>query len=133
MLEDMHYEDLVKQTREKMKDFLESKIMEPNASAESFANLAALYNHNRDIEKAILYYQRALGLEYAQVSWRLTLARLLVTTGRIQDAIDQTRICLRIKPQFKEAEELLKELSVSPQVLSGERVDSNNTELVLGL
>ena len=121
-LEDMQYNDLAKQARQKAKELLEIKCSQPDASAGDFASLAGVYRSQQDNDKAIEYYRRALELDYGQVHWRYELARLLAETDRIPQALNEARICVRLRPQFKAAERLVAELSVNPASF-GEKTD----------
>jgi O-antigen ligase len=114
VLEDMQYSDLAEQTRHKAEELLEIKCSQPNASAGDFASLADVYRDQQANEKAIKYYRSALQLDYGQVHWRYALAILLAETDRIPEALHEARICVRLRPQFKEAEKLVAELSVNP-------------------
>lgn len=114
ILNDMQYNDLAEQSREKAKELLEIKCLQPDASAGDFASLASVYSSQQANEKAIEYYQLALGLDYGQVHWRYELARLLAGNDMIQQALHEARICVRLRPQFKAAERLVAELSVNP-------------------
>ncbi|MCJ7674310.1 MAG: hypothetical protein MUO33_04050, partial [Sedimentisphaerales bacterium] len=58
------------------------------------------------------YYRRALALDYGQVYWRFSLARLLAEANRIDEAIREARICLRLRPEFEAAKKLIADLSV---------------------
>ena len=80
--------------------------------------LASLANicREKDNQAAIDYYRRALALDYDHVQWRFALAKLLVEMDKIHEAINETRICLRFRPEFKAAEELIAELSMLPGV-----------------
>jgi len=113
-LDDMQYNDLAKQARQKAKELLEIKCSQPDASAGDFASLAGLYKNQQANEKAVEYYRRALELDYGQVHWRYELARLLAETDRIPEALNEARICIRLRPQFKAAKGLVAELSVNP-------------------
>jgi O-antigen ligase len=114
VLEDMQYSDLAEQTRHKIEELLEIKCSQPDASAGDFASLADVYRDQQANEKAIKYYRSALQLDYGQVHWRYALAILLAETDRIPEALHEARICVRLRPQFKEAERLVAELSVNP-------------------
>jgi hypothetical protein len=114
VLEDMQYNDLAEQALQKAKELLEIKCAQPNASAGDFASLANVYSSQQANEKAIEYYRSALELDYGQVHWRYELARLLTETDRIPEALHEARICVRLRPQFKEAERLVADLSVNP-------------------
>jgi tetratricopeptide (TPR) repeat protein len=82
--------------------------------------LANVYRKQKDVESAIEYYNRALALDYGQVQWRLTLARLLADTGKIAEAIHEARICLRLRPQLEAAKRLIEQLSVLPESVAEE-------------
>jgi uncharacterized protein HemY len=56
-----------------------------------------------------------LVLNYSQIYWRLELAKLLADIGDVPEAMDQVRICLKIKPSSEEAKKLLADLSLSPE------------------
>ena len=120
VLEDMQYNDLAEQTREKMKHLLEAECSRPDAPVSALALLAHIYRKQEDNEAAIEYYRRALVLEYGQFHWRLELARLLVEMGKIREAMREARICLQLRPQSKEAEKLVADLSVYPAVFNEE-------------
>jgi O-antigen ligase/tetratricopeptide (TPR) repeat protein len=121
-LEDMQYNDLAKQSRQKAKEVLETRCARPDASAFDLAALAGVYRSQQNNDKAVEYYNRALALDYGQIDWRFALARLLAETDRIPEAMNEARICLRLRPQFKAAERLVTELSVNPASF-GEKTD----------
>ncbi len=114
------HKELADEARARVKELLKSKCAEPDAPAWAFASLGNIYKRENDNETAIEYYQRALTLDYGQVYWRLTLARLLAETDRIPEAIREARICLRLRPQFKAAEKLIADLSILPGAMSNE-------------
>jgi tetratricopeptide (TPR) repeat protein len=119
-LEDMQYNDLAEQTREKIKDLLKAKCSQPDAPASAFASLANIYMEQQDNEAAIEYYRRALTLNYGEVHWRFELAQLLARMERVPEAVHEIRICLRLCPQFKAAREFMADLSVHPDTFSKE-------------
>ena len=123
VLEDMQYNDLAEQTREKVKDLLEAKCSAPDAPASAFVSLGNIYRKRQDNEAAINCYRRALALDYGQVHWRLELAKLLAKAERIPEAMQEARTCLQLRPQFKAAEKLVEDLSVHPAMF-GEEVES---------
>ena len=123
VLEDMQYNDLAEQTREKIRDLLKAKCSQPDAPASTFAFLADIYRKQQDNEAAIECYRRALALDYGQVHWRFELARLLAKMERIPEAMNEARICLRLRPQFKAAEKLVADFSVHPATF-GEEIKS---------
>jgi len=118
LLEDMQYMDLVEQVLEKIKDLLEAECSQPEAPAWAFVSLGDIYRKQNDNKAAIESYRCALTLDYSQVHWRLKLAELLAKTERIPEAINEARICLRLRPQLKAAERLIADLSVHPAAFS---------------
>jgi tetratricopeptide (TPR) repeat protein len=118
VLEDMQYKDLAEQTREKMKDLLETKCSQRNAPASALISLGNIYRKQQDNEAAIKCYRRALTLNYGQVHWRLELARMLAKIERIQEAMQEARTCLQLRPQLKAAEKLIEDLAVHPVLYS---------------
>jgi tetratricopeptide (TPR) repeat protein len=113
VFEDMQYDDLAEQTWEKARKLLEVKCSQPDATAAMLASLGNIYRKQHNNGAAITYYRRALALDYGQVHWRLTLAELLAEKRQIPEAVYEARICLRLRPQFEAAENLLAELSVN--------------------
>jgi tetratricopeptide (TPR) repeat protein len=75
------------------------------------ASLANIYGSENDNEAAIEHYRKAVELDYSQVQWRCALIRLLSDANRIPEATREAKICLRLRPQCKEAERLLADLS----------------------
>ncbi|MHC4326934.1 MAG: O-antigen ligase family protein [Planctomycetota bacterium] len=120
VLEDMQYDDLAGQVREKVRDLLEEKCSQRDASASALASLGNIYRKQQDSEAAIECYRRALVLNHSQIHWRLELARLLAKTERIPEAMREARICLQLRPQHKAAETLVADLSVHPAVFGEE-------------
>lgn len=118
VLEDMQYNDLAEQTREKIKHLLEVKCSRPDALAPALASLANIYRKQGNNEAAIGYYRRALALDYGRVEWRLDLARALAQIQRIPEAMREARTCLQIRPQLEAAEKLIADLSVHPAALN---------------
>ncbi|MBN1972135.1 MAG: O-antigen ligase family protein [Sedimentisphaerales bacterium] len=104
--------DIIKQAQEQIVQLLIERCSGPDVSASALASLANIFKKERDNEKAIENYNRALSLEYSQVQWRYALAQLYADTNRISEAIHEARICLRFSPQFEAAERLIEELSV---------------------
>ncbi|TET73465.1 MAG: hypothetical protein E3J56_04045 [Candidatus Aminicenantes bacterium] len=120
VLEDMQYNDLAEETREKMKSLLEAKCSEPGTPGSVFAHLGNIYSKQQNNEAAIECYRQALAREYSQVYWRLELAKLLVKIEEIPEAMYEAKICLRLRPQLKAAETFVADLSVHPAVLAEE-------------
>ncbi len=105
-------QELVSQARAMVLETLETRCFGPDAPAWALASLGNIYGRENDYEAAIQCYRRALALDYSQVNWRLTLARLLTEANRISEAAHEARICLRLRPQFTVAEELIADLSI---------------------
>jgi hypothetical protein len=59
-------------------------------------------------------------MDYGNVNWRLGMARSLKDIGEVQQALAETRICLRLRPQDQGARRLIQELSVMPGALAQE-------------
>jgi O-antigen ligase len=108
------HKQLLNEIKEKLIYLLEKECEKPDASPPLLISLAEVYgNQKGKEEKAIELYRRALALNYGVVRWRLNLTKLLWRSGKIDDAIRQANICLKLEPQLKEAEDLVAELSVS--------------------
>jgi tetratricopeptide (TPR) repeat protein len=79
------------------------------ATAGEMAAVAALDAQAGELEESVQGYRRALGLNYSQIGWRLRLAQLLVELERYDEAVREARICLRLKPGLKGAEDIVGE------------------------
>jgi predicted Zn-dependent protease len=76
-----------------------------------------LHRKDGETKDAIKCYRRALELDYAQVQWRLELAGLLAEAGQVQQAVDEVKICLRVRSRHKGAEDMLARLSIMPGIV----------------
>jgi O-antigen ligase/tetratricopeptide (TPR) repeat protein len=90
---------------------LRTRVDAADAKPEDIAALAQIEMQRGDLASAISFFDRALSQEYTQIDWRVKLAHALAASGRIDDAIHQTRICLRLRPNHPEATQLLSDLS----------------------
>jgi len=117
---DMQYNDMAELAIKKMKDLLEMRCSGTEASGGTFESLARIYSRQHKKYAAIEYYRRALALDYSQVHWRIELVKLLAETQQIPEAIKEIKICLRLRPGLKMAEELLEQFSVNPAGFSKE-------------
>ena len=108
------HENIVEKAQARVLELLRETCSGPDVTASALASLANICRKEQDNEEAIKHYRRALSMEYSQVQWRYTLARLFAETGRVPEAIHEARICLRLSPQFKPAERLIAELSILP-------------------
>jgi tetratricopeptide (TPR) repeat protein len=118
VFEDMQYDDLAEQAREKIKLILEAKCSRPNAPGSAFALLGDIYSRLQNNEAAIECYRKALARDYGQVPWRLKLAKLLAEMGRTSEAMQEVKICLQLSPELKAAKTFAANLSVSPAFLT---------------
>ena len=119
------YEEIVTEAQSQLVSLLETQCAQANAPASALISLADVYRKRDDLDHAIDLYYQALVLEYGQVTWRLNLARLLAETGQIQKAINEARICLKLRPQFKAAEKLIGELSIHPDLIQQQMTPAN--------
>ena len=108
-----------REVREKIVDQLSAKARQKDATASVFASLANIQRSQGDVKAAVDNYQRALVLDYGQVDWRYSLARCLAEQRQTANAIREARICLRLRPDFKPAKQLIAELSMQPQSAEG--------------
>ena len=108
------HKDIVDQTRARVVELLKEQCSRPDTSASTFVSLANIYRREGNYEAAIEHYYCALEMDYGQVQWRYNLANLLAETNKIPQAIHEARICLRLNPEFKPAEQLIADLSVLP-------------------
>jgi tetratricopeptide (TPR) repeat protein len=106
------HDELMKDARVQITELLKSRCQQPDAPAGAFASLANIYANKDANAEAIVCYQQALTLDYGQVHWRLRLARLLAEQQQVDEAIHEAKICLRLSPQLKAAENLIADLSV---------------------
>jgi O-antigen ligase/tetratricopeptide (TPR) repeat protein len=90
---------------------LRSRVDGADAKPEEIATLAQIEMQRGDLASAIDLFDRALSREYTQIDWRVKMAHALAASGRVDDAIHQTRICLRLRPNHAEAIQLLSDLS----------------------
>jgi tetratricopeptide (TPR) repeat protein len=114
----MLYFDLAEQVRSRIKEMLEAKYSESDMSASTLAHLGSIYSSEGNHEAAAECYRRALAREYGQIQWRLELAKLLIRTDKISEAMTEAKICLQLRPQLKSAKALVEDLSVHPTLLS---------------
>jgi O-antigen ligase len=106
------YAPLADEIRSDATAILVKRCESSDATANELAALAGICQANRDYAAAADYYRRALALNYHQVDWRMSLARALAELGQREAAMHEARICLRLRPHMKSAENLIKNLSV---------------------
>lgn len=108
--------ELLETTAGRIVSLLEQKCREPGAAAREFAQMAERYGRLGRNDDAVRMYRSALGLDYAQVSWRYSLAELLGKQGLGSEAVHELEICLHLRPQFPAAQRLLERLLVQVNV-----------------
>jgi tetratricopeptide (TPR) repeat protein len=101
---------LAAELREAATASLRRRAATPDAMPDELVSLARIENAQGQPDAAIELFQRALRQDYRQIEWRLELARLLAAAGRIDEAIHEVRICLRLRPQHTQAVRLMDEL-----------------------
>jgi O-antigen ligase/tetratricopeptide (TPR) repeat protein len=107
------YKEYAKEVERHLIEVLEKECSRADASTIAILSLANIYKQQPEKKTfAAELYRRAVSRDYAAVDIRLNLARILAETGKKEDAIRESRICLKLRPQSKEAENLLAELSV---------------------
>jgi len=93
---------------------LKLRCEKPGAPASAHASLANLYRQQGNLEATIEHYQRAVRLDYDQVAWHYALAQSLAQVNRLDEALHEAEICLRLRPDYAPAKSLMKELSTRP-------------------
>ena len=99
--------ELALQAQQKVFEILLRKSLDSDAPASVFASIASIYYKQGDIQNSLASYERALSLDYSQITWRLKYAEALAQAGRKDDAVHQARIVLRIKPGYTPAIKLI--------------------------
>lgn len=106
------HQDLVKRLRQRTIDLLQIQAASPDASPTLLATVASMCMREGDLDTAIKFYRMALALNYGQVQWRFDYARALAEQGNVGQAIEEARVCLRLRPQMEAARKFIAELSV---------------------
>jgi len=109
--------DLARTAEKKAFEQLRQRCELSDAPASAHASLANHYYRQGDVEAAIRQYRRALMKDYDQVGWHYRLAQLLAEAGRVDDALREARICLRLRSDHDAARRLIEQLSVHPQAI----------------
>jgi O-antigen ligase/tetratricopeptide (TPR) repeat protein len=91
---------------------LEKRCESSDATANEFVTLAGICRTDHEYSASANYYRRALAINYSQVDWRMDLASVLAELGQREAAMHEARICLRLRPHMKSAENLIKSLSI---------------------
>lgn len=104
--------ELATELREEVERLLEAAAVAEDASPHAKASLAARRARQGDVDEAIRLYREALGADFNNTRWRLSLAQLLIEEERFEEAYREARTVLRFRPQDKTARRLAEELSV---------------------
>ncbi len=89
---------------------LRTRVDAADAKSDDIAALAQIDMQRGDLASAIALFDRALSQEYTQIDWRMKMAHALAASGRIDDAIHQARICLRLRPNDADGDPIAKRL-----------------------
>jgi len=98
---------------------MQEECQAPDTPAWKLVWMAKRYSEDGATDQAVQMYRRALLLEYGQVRWRLSLARLLADQGMIADAMRELNTCLRLQPESGSAKRFLDELSAQVNIGGG--------------
>lgn len=101
----------------KLIELAEQKASKNTADIEELILLGDYYRKNNNSQKAAEYFGAAVTADYGNADLRLKFARALAENGQANEAVRQLRICLKLKPKYRQAEKLLAELSVRPEVM----------------
>jgi tetratricopeptide (TPR) repeat protein len=97
------------------REVLLAEAAKPDAPAHILAMAAEAENRAGNTAHAIDLYRQALTVNYGEVSYRLTLARILLKDGQLDQAKREAQICLRLQPHMAEAEQVIAEASQDHQ------------------
>jgi tetratricopeptide (TPR) repeat protein len=89
---------------------LRRRALAADVRANELAALAQIELNRGESASGIELYRRALGQDYPQIDWRLALAGALAETGKLDEALHEVRICLRLRPGHREATRLQADL-----------------------
>lgn len=108
------HSELLGQVRARTLALLTRQSEGSTARASTHVSLARADIERGDMDAAIERYRLALRTQYDHVGWHYELANLLARTGRLEEAMHEARICLRLRANHAPARRLLEELSVTP-------------------
>ena len=104
--------EILQSARLQHKKLTRQKAQRPDALPEDVARAAASFAAEGDHAAAVDAYRRALSRDYVNVNWRLELVRSLAARGQTEQAMQEARTCLRLRPGDPTAKRLIEELSV---------------------
>ena len=82
----------------------------PDAPPDVLLRAAHVLAAEKDYDTSIALYRRALARQYVAPDWRLELARVLADAGKNDEAIREAETARRQRPNWDEAEKLLRDL-----------------------
>lgn len=103
--------------RSKLVALAEQKASKNTADIDELILLSDYYRKNNDSQKAVKYLGAAAAADYGNADLRLKFAKVLAENGQASEAVKQLRMCLKLKPKYGQAEKLLAELLVKPEVI----------------
>jgi tetratricopeptide (TPR) repeat protein len=108
--ENPKYADLANDIRDEALAVLRRRATADDAMPQDQAAMARVEIGAGKLQAGIDLYRQALFQDYRQVEWRVELARALAASDQLEEAIHETRICLRLRPEFPAAVQLMEEL-----------------------
>jgi O-antigen ligase len=104
------YSDLAVEVRNAATASLRRRAATSEVTPQELVSLARIEDSQGNRDSAIELYRRAVEQDYRQIDWRLELARSLAASNRLDEAIRQVRVCLRLRPHYTPAVKLMDEL-----------------------
>ncbi|UCD51881.1 MAG: O-antigen ligase family protein [Phycisphaerales bacterium] len=104
--------ELAERARDKVRELLKQQSLDPEALASVHAAIARRDAQDGNLEAAIEHYRLALRKDYDQYLWHYQLARVLARVGQREAAIHEAEICLRLRPDYEPARQLIREMVV---------------------
>jgi tetratricopeptide (TPR) repeat protein len=104
------YRDQAQAIRDEAESALRRRLTTADATPQDEATLARIEHDRGKLESSVELYQRALGQDYQQIEWRLSLAHSLAELGKLDEAIHEVKIVLRLRPGETRATKLMEEL-----------------------
>jgi tetratricopeptide (TPR) repeat protein len=103
--------------RAKMVELIEQKAAKNTADVDELYLLGDYYQKNNNFAKAAECFNSILSQDYGNTSLRLRYAQILAQTDHLDEAVQQARMCLKLRPRWEEAEKLIADLSVRPELI----------------
>ena len=113
MLLDRGFAQEGQEARSKSIRVFRSRVNDSATPTWVLAMLAEASSQEGRHEEAIGLYQRALGKQYTQLSWRLACIQELLTTGRVDDAHREVQVCQRLAPDSSDVAALEAKIAAS--------------------